>query len=144
MRDRAAEASDQAAQVRFALVGCGRIAANHFTALGQMTGVALHNAKVQQDLGHLNEELRLRVERITQQKQQIQMLQAELTAHLGYEKGDPAGRGRGNSRNGSSAKTVLTEDGEVEIAVPRDRAGSFEPQLIARARRTSTASTTRF
>src|SRR5215470_17620912 len=59
-------------------------------------------------------------------------LGAELTEHLGYEKGDPAGRGRGNSRNGTSAKTVLTEDGEVEIAVPRDRAGSFEPQLIAK------------
>src|SRR5580765_7895575 len=59
-------------------------------------------------------------------------LGAELTQHLGYEKGDPAGRGRGNSRNGTSAKTVLTEDGEVEIAVPRDRAGSFEPQLIAK------------
>ncbi len=50
------------------------------TALGQMTGVALHNAKVQQDLGHLNEELRLRVERIAQQKQQILMLQSELAA----------------------------------------------------------------
>lgn len=50
------------------------------TALGQMTGVALHNAKVQQDLGHLNEELRLRVERIAQQKQQILMLQTELAA----------------------------------------------------------------
>jgi transposase-like protein len=37
----------------------------------------------------------------------------------------------GNSRNGSSSKTILTEDGEVEIAVPRDRVGSFEPQLIA-------------
>src|SRR5262245_61558826 len=59
-------------------------------------------------------------------------LAAELTEHLGYEKGDPAGRGRGNSRNGSSAKTVLTEDGEVDIAVPRDRAGTFEPQLIAK------------
>src|SRR3954463_4196551 len=59
-------------------------------------------------------------------------LGAELTEHLGYEKGDPAGRGSGNSRNGSSAKTVLTGDGEVEIAVPRDRAGSFEPQLIAK------------
>ena len=59
-------------------------------------------------------------------------LGAELTEHLGYEKGDPAGRGSGNSRNGSSAKTVLTEDGEIEIAVPRDRAGSFEPQLIAK------------
>src|ERR1700745_2880713 len=59
-------------------------------------------------------------------------LGAELTEHLGYEKGDPAGRGKGNSRNGTSAKTILTEDGEVGIAVPRDRAGSFEPQLIAK------------
>jgi transposase-like protein len=57
-------------------------------------------------------------------------LGAELTEHLGYEKGDPAGRGTGNSRNGSSSKTILAEDGEVEIAIPRDRAGSFEPQLI--------------
>jgi transposase-like protein len=59
-------------------------------------------------------------------------LGAELTEHLGYEKGDPAGRGTGNSRNGTSSKTVLTEDGEFDIAVPRDRAGSFEPQLIAK------------
>ena len=51
---------------------------------------------------------------------------------MGYEKGDPAGRGSGNSRNGTSSKTVLTEDGEIEIAVPRDRAGSFEPQLIGK------------
>src|ERR1700740_1184444 len=56
-------------------------------------------------------------------------LGAELSDHLGYEKGDPAGRGSGNSRNGASAKTILTEDGEIDIAVPRDRAGSFEPQL---------------
>ena len=59
-------------------------------------------------------------------------LGAELTHHLGYEKGDPAGRGSGNSRNGVSSKTILTEDGEIEIGVPRDRAGSFEPQLIAK------------
>jgi len=59
-------------------------------------------------------------------------LGAELTDHLGYEKGDPAGRGSGNSRNGTSAKTVLTEDGEIAIAIPRDRVGSFEPQLIAK------------
>ena len=59
-------------------------------------------------------------------------LGAELTEHLGYEKGDPAGRGSGNSRNGTSSKTILTEDGEIEITVPRDRAGSFEPQLIAK------------
>jgi len=57
-------------------------------------------------------------------------LGAELTEHLGYEKGGPAGRGSGNSRNGTSSKTLLTEDGEVEISVPRDRAGSFEPRLI--------------
>ena len=51
---------------------------------------------------------------------------------MGYEKDDPAGRGCGNSRNGTSAKTILAEDGEIEIAVPRDRASSFEPQLIAK------------
>jgi len=59
-------------------------------------------------------------------------LGAELTEHLGYEKGDPAGRGSGNSRNGASSKTILTEEGEIEISIPRDRAGSFEPQLIAK------------
>jgi transposase-like protein len=59
-------------------------------------------------------------------------LGAELSEHLGYEKGDPGGRGTGNNRNGTSSKTILTEDGEIEIAVPRDRAGSFEPQLIAK------------
>ena len=58
-------------------------------------------------------------------------LGAELTEHLGYEKGDPTGRGSGNSRNGTSSKTILTEDGEIAIAIPRDRVGSFEPQLIA-------------
>lgn len=59
-------------------------------------------------------------------------LAAELSEHLGYEKGDPGGRGTGNSRNGTSSKTILTEDGEIEIAIPRDRAGSFEPQLVAK------------
>lgn len=57
-------------------------------------------------------------------------LGAELTHHLGYEKGDPAGRGSGNSRNGYSEKTVLTEDGSVDLEIPRDRAGTFEPQLV--------------
>jgi putative transposase len=57
-------------------------------------------------------------------------LGAELTHHLGYEKGDPAGRGTGNARNGSYAKTVLTEDGAVEIDVPRDRNASFAPQIV--------------
>ena len=59
-------------------------------------------------------------------------LGAELTHHLGYEKGDPGGRGSGNSRNGVSGKTLLTDDGEIEIDVPRDRAGTFEPVIVAK------------
>ena len=59
-------------------------------------------------------------------------LGAELTHHLGYENGDPAGRGTGNNRNGTYPKTALTEDGSVEIEVPRDRNGSFEPQIVAK------------
>lgn len=59
-------------------------------------------------------------------------LQAELTTHLGYEKHEVKGHGSGNSRNGSSPKTIKGEFGEAEIAVPRDRTGSFEPQLIAK------------
>ena len=51
---------------------------------------------------------------------------------MGYEKGDPAGRGGGNSRNGYSSKTVIGDDGAIEIAVPRDRNGSFEPQIVAK------------
>jgi transposase-like protein len=57
-------------------------------------------------------------------------LGAELTHHLGYEKGDPAGRGTGNHRNGTYPKTVLTEDGSVEIDVPRDRNSTFAPQIV--------------
>ena len=59
-------------------------------------------------------------------------LAEEMTAHLGYEKHDPAGRGSGNSRNGSTSKTVLTDVGAVELAVPRDRAGSFEPKIVGK------------
>ena len=57
-------------------------------------------------------------------------LEAELTAHLGYGKGDRAGRGSGNSRNGVIAKHVQTGVGPVGLQVPRDRAGSFEPALV--------------
>ena len=61
-------------------------------------------------------------------------LAEEMTAHLGYEKHDPAGRGRGNSRNGSTGKTLLTDVGAVDLAVPRDRAGSFARRSCGRAR----------
>lgn len=54
----------------------------------------------------------------------------ELTDHVGYERGDPAGRGSGNSRNGTTPKTVLTEVGPVHLDMPRDRAGTFEPKIV--------------
>jgi transposase-like protein len=57
-------------------------------------------------------------------------LAEEMTGHLGYEKHDPAGRGSGNSRNGTSPKTVLTDVGAVDLAVPRDRSGTFEPKIV--------------
>nr|WP_245828651.1 IS256 family transposase [Micromonospora avicenniae] len=62
-------------------------------------------------------------------------LAEELTDHLGYEVGDPAGQGSGNSRNGYSAKTVLTEAGAVEIDVPRDRNGTHEPKIVRKGQR---------
>jgi putative transposase len=63
-------------------------------------------------------------------------LQAEMSEHLGYDKHDAQGRNGGNSRNGTRAKTVLTEIGPVQIEVPRDRDGNFEPQIVRkRARR---------
>lgn len=61
------------------------------------------------------------------------MLEAEMTEHLGFERN--AGRHTGNSRNGHSIKTVKTESGPVEIRVPRDRAGTFEPQLVSKHQR---------
>jgi transposase-like protein len=57
-------------------------------------------------------------------------LGAEAEAHLGYAKHDVTGRNTGNSRNGYSVKTLIGDHGDVEIAVPRDRNGTFEPQLI--------------
>ena len=59
-------------------------------------------------------------------------LEGEITDHLGYDKHDPAGRGTGNSRNGTRAKTVLTDVGPVQIDVPRDRDASFEPKIVAK------------
>ena len=62
-------------------------------------------------------------------------LEVELEDHLGYPKHAPVGRDKGNSRNGSRSKTVLTEVGEVELDVPRDREGSFEPQIVKKRQR---------
>ena len=57
-------------------------------------------------------------------------MNAELTQHLGYERHDPAGYNSGNSRNGTTPKTVKGEFGELAIETPRDRNGSFEPQIL--------------
>jgi putative transposase len=62
-------------------------------------------------------------------------LGAELTHHLGYEKGERRNRKTGNTRNGHSKKIVKSESGEMDLAIPRDRKGSFEPQLIKKGQR---------
>ena len=62
-------------------------------------------------------------------------LEEELTDHLGYQPYDPAGHHSGNSRNGTRAKTVLTEIGPVSVDVPRDRAGTFEPVILPKGKR---------
>lgn len=62
-------------------------------------------------------------------------LEGEITDHLGYDKHDPAGKDGGNSRNGTRSKTVLTDIGPVEIDVPRDREGSFEPAIVKKRQR---------
>jgi putative transposase len=62
-------------------------------------------------------------------------LNAELSAHLGYEKGEDRPADQANHRNGTSSKTVLGESGAVELEIPRDRAGTFEPQLIRKGQR---------
>jgi putative transposase len=62
-------------------------------------------------------------------------LDVELADHLGYEHGDPAGNGSGNSRNGHGRKTVLTTAGSVELEVPRDRNGTFAPVIVPKRKR---------
>ena len=58
------------------------------------------------------------------------MLGAELTAHLGYEAGAAPPAGQANRRNGGTSKRLKGQDGEMPITVPRDRDGSFEPELV--------------
>ena len=62
-------------------------------------------------------------------------LEVEMAEHLGYERHAVEGRGSGNSRNGTYPKTVTTEIGEIELAVPRDRAGTFEPATVPKHQR---------
>ncbi len=62
-------------------------------------------------------------------------LKAELTDHLGYEKGDPEAGLYPNSRNGVSEKTVASEVGDIDLEIPRDRDGSFVPRLVPKGTR---------
>ena len=62
-------------------------------------------------------------------------LAAELTEHLGYDRGEPTSQARGNARNGTTSKTVDSEAGPFEIEVPRDRAGTFTPRLVRKGQR---------
>lgn len=58
------------------------------------------------------------------------MLEKEMENHLGYEKHSTEGNGTGNSRNGTSKKTVKSSYGPIELTTPRDRSGTFEPQCV--------------
>ena len=62
-------------------------------------------------------------------------LEGEITDHLGYDKHERSGNDSGNMRNGSRSKTVITDVGPVEITVPRDRDGSFEPKIVRKRQR---------
>jgi transposase-like protein len=64
------------------------------------------------------------------------MLEAELTEHLGYEKYSPSGKNTGNSRNGKTQKTLKNDNGEIDLTVPRDRNGSFDPIVVKKYERT--------
>ncbi|MEI7482927.1 MAG: IS256 family transposase [Elusimicrobiota bacterium] len=81
--------------------------------------------KTMEDIAGKNGLLKRMLKEMTEQ-----MLEGELTGHLGYEKHSPAGHNSGNSRNGHTGKTVHTGFGEVSLETPRDRRGSFEPQLV--------------
>jgi len=74
------------------------------------------------------------LKRITQRALES-ALEGELTDHLGYSPHESAGRNSGNSRNGKSRKTLQSTAGELAIEVPRDRNGSFEPQLVRKRQR---------
>ncbi len=63
------------------------------------------------------------------------VLQADMEIHLGYAKHDPAGNHSGNSRNGKTSKSVRSQNGALELDIPRDRNSTFEPTLIGIAKR---------
>ena len=85
----------------------------------------LKNCKTSEDIFGQNGLIKQFVKAISERA-----LKAELSSHLGYEKHEAKGKNSGNSRNGSSQKTITGEFGETAITIPRDRSGTFEPQFI--------------
>ncbi len=64
------------------------------------------------------------------------MLDAELSEHLGYEKHSPLGNNTGNSRNGKTLKTIKTDEGQIELTIPRDRSSTFDPVVVKKYEKT--------
>src|SRR5690606_28472654 len=92
------------------------------------------HVKTEKDLGNLSAML-TKLTKLTVET----ALNAELDEHLGYEKHSPQGRNSGNSRNGRTSKRLKGQHGEIEIDTPRDRNGTFEPQLVAKGQTRFTA-----
>jgi transposase-like protein len=93
--------------------------------------VALPKAKTYEDLMGKNGAIKNLIAKSLEA-----MLEAELTEHLGYERYSPAGRNSGNSRNGKTRKTLKNDNGQIEIAVPRDRNGEFDPVIVKKYEKT--------
>lgn len=97
-------------------------------ALGQKLGSGI---KTEQELGDLTKSLRKAIIEAA--------LSGEMRDHLGYDKHAAEGNGTGNSRNGKSRKTLKGDHGEVEIEIPRDRAGTFDPKIVKKGQTRLTA-----
>jgi len=110
--------------------GPGRAAAAELAASGALDGLFAKIDAGEIDLtgdgGFIPELIKATLER---------GLNSELSSHLGYEKGDPNAAAHPNSRNGTTPKTLATQVGDVDLAVPRDRQGSFTPRLVPKGSR---------
>jgi transposase-like protein len=62
-------------------------------------------------------------------------LEVEMADHVGYDRGDPMSRNGSNSRNGSTETTITADVGKVTVQMPRDREGSYEPQIVRKHQR---------
>jgi putative transposase len=113
-----------------AILGKDKIIAMNEQDLEKMLeSIDFKNLTAEQITGE-NGLLKLLTKRIIQKA-----MTSEIDDHLGYTKHDPEGRNSGNSRNGKSKKTIITDQGDLQIEIPRDRNGEFEPQIIKKHQR---------